>query len=75
LGGLNVMYPFAQFMFPSLDRSAEPPAAIAALISKGDHGVSSGRGVYDWAGGRGAALLSSRRQELLRWLKVDGERK
>ena len=75
LGGLNVMYPFAQFMFPSLDRSAEPPAAIGALISKGDHGVSSGRGVYDWADGRGAALLSSRRQELLRWLKVDGERK
>jgi 3-hydroxybutyryl-CoA dehydrogenase len=71
LGGLDVMYPFAQFMFPSLDRSVEPPADIGDLVRNGDRGVSSGRGVYDWADGSGAALALSRRQELFRWLKSD----
>jgi 3-hydroxybutyryl-CoA dehydrogenase len=72
LGGLDTMYHFAQFLFPSLDRSAEPPASIGALVRDGHRGVPSGRGVYDWAERSGAALLSARRQELLRWLKIDG---
>jgi 3-hydroxybutyryl-CoA dehydrogenase len=71
LGGLDTMYHFAQFLFPSLDRSAEPPTAIGALVREGNRGVASGRGIYDWADEGGAALLSSRRQELLRWLKID----
>jgi 3-hydroxybutyryl-CoA dehydrogenase len=66
------MYHFAEFLFPSLDRSVEPPTGIGALVRDGHRGVSSGRGVYDWADRTGAALLSSRRQELLRWLKIDG---
>jgi 3-hydroxybutyryl-CoA dehydrogenase len=72
LGGLDTMYHFAQFLFPSLDRSVKPPTAIGALVREGHRGVSSGRGVYNWAERSGAALLSSRRQELLRWLKIDG---
>jgi 3-hydroxybutyryl-CoA dehydrogenase len=71
LGGLDTMYHFAQFLFPSLDRSVEPPTAIGALVREGNRGVASGRGIYDWADGSGAALLSSRRRELLRWLKID----
>jgi 3-hydroxybutyryl-CoA dehydrogenase len=71
LGGLDTMYHFAQFLFPSLDQSAEPPAAIGALVRAGNRGVPSGRGIYDWTARNGAALLSSRRQELLRWLKMD----
>jgi len=72
LGGLDTMYHFAQFLFPSLDQSVEPPTAIGALVRDGNRGVSSGQGIYDWADRSGAALLSSRRQELLRWLKIDG---
>jgi 3-hydroxybutyryl-CoA dehydrogenase len=71
LGGLDTMYHFARFLFPSLDRSAEPPTEIGALVRDGHRGVPSGRGVYDWAERSGAALLSARRQELLRWLKMD----
>ena len=56
----------------SFDRSVKPPTAIGALVREGHRGVSSGRGVYNWAERSGAALLSSRRQELLRWLKIDG---
>jgi 3-hydroxybutyryl-CoA dehydrogenase len=72
LGGLDTMYHFAQFLYPSLDRSAEPPASVGALVRDGKRGVSSGQGIYDWAQRSGTALLSSRRQELLRWLKIDG---
>jgi 3-hydroxybutyryl-CoA dehydrogenase len=71
LGGLDTMYHFAQFLFPSLDRSVEPPTAIAALVRDGNRGASSGRGIYDWPDESGAALHSSRRRELLRWLTID----
>jgi 3-hydroxybutyryl-CoA dehydrogenase len=74
LGGLDTMYQFAKFLFPSLDRSVEPPTAIGALVRDGNRGVSSGRGIYDWADRKGEALLASRRQELLRWLKIEGAR-
>jgi 3-hydroxybutyryl-CoA dehydrogenase len=72
LGGLDTMYHFAQFLFPSLDRSAEAPMSIGALVREGHRGVASGRGIYDWSDKSGAALLSARRRELLRWLKIDG---
>lgn len=71
LGGLDTMYHFASFLQPSLDRSSEPPAAIEELVKAGNRGVSSGRGVYDWNGRDGTALLASRRRELIRWLKND----
>jgi 3-hydroxybutyryl-CoA dehydrogenase len=72
LGGLDTMYHFAKFLFPSLDRSAEPPTSIGALVREGHRGVASGRGIYDWSDQSGAAPLAARRRELLRWLKIDG---
>jgi 3-hydroxybutyryl-CoA dehydrogenase len=72
LGGLDTMYHFAQFLFPSLDRSTEPPMPIGALVREGHRGVANGRGIYDWSDQSGEALLSARRHELLRWLKIDG---
>lgn len=73
LGGLDTMYNFARFLAPWLDSSSEPPEQVGALVRDGHFGVSSGKGVYDWAERDGSALLSARRRELMRWLRVDEE--
>ena len=71
LGGLDIMYHFARFLAPSLDTSFEPPELVAALVQHGHRGVPSGKGIYDWTKRDGKALQAARRNELLRWLKLD----
>jgi len=75
LGGLDTMYHFARFLNPHLDTSTEPPSAIKTLVDAGHRGVTTGVGVRVWDRAQGNALLSQRRQELLRWLKADQDSK
>jgi 3-hydroxybutyryl-CoA dehydrogenase len=71
LGGLDTMDHFARFLLPHLDTSTEPPSQIKTLVDAGHRGVATGRGVRAWDRTEGDTLMSQRRQELLRWLKVD----
>jgi 3-hydroxybutyryl-CoA dehydrogenase len=75
VGGLDTMYHFARFLQPDLDRSSDPPEKIGALVAAGARGLPNGKGIYDWGARDGAALLAARKQELIRWLKVDRERR
>ena len=65
LAGLDTMHAFAEFLFPSLDNSDRPPAAMR------DAGTGSpgGRGIYDWTQRDGRALVAERYEELFRHLK------
>lgn len=69
LGGLDTFHAFAAFLFPSLDRSAEPPAAMGDLALQGHRGLPSGRGIYDWSTRDGQGLVAKRVEELFRHLK------
>ncbi len=75
LGGLETMYHFARFLQPTLDVAPEPPATIGDLVRAGHKSLASGGGVYDWTKRDGEALLAERRAELIRWLKVDRDRR
>jgi 3-hydroxybutyryl-CoA dehydrogenase len=68
VGGLDTMHAFAAFLFPSLDASAEPPAAMGGLVAEGHRGLPSGRGIYDWGRRDGRALVRERVDELFRHL-------
>jgi 3-hydroxybutyryl-CoA dehydrogenase len=68
LGGLDTFHAFSAFLFPELDRSVEPPAALGALVREGHRGLASGRGLYDWSARDGADLLARRAEELFRRL-------
>ena len=37
----------------------------------GHRGLASGKGVHDWAGRDGNALVAARMEELFRWLAAD----
>ncbi len=71
LGGLDTFHAFAAFLFPGLDGSAEPPAAMGKLVEEGHRGLPSGRGLYDWATRDGRALVAERMEELFRHLGSD----
>jgi 3-hydroxybutyryl-CoA dehydrogenase len=71
LGGLDTMYHFARFLQPHLCVSTEPPSRIKTLVEAGNRGVATGLGVRAWDENQGRTLMSSRRRELLRWLKAD----
>lgn len=68
LGGLDTFHAFAAFLFPGLDRSAEPPAAMGELVRQGHRGLPSGHGIYDWSARDGRGLLAKRVEELFRYL-------
>lgn len=69
LGGLDTFHAFAAFLFPGLDRSAEPPAAMGELVRTGHRGLPSGHGIYDWSVRDGQALVTKRVEELFRQLR------
>jgi len=71
VGGLDTMVAFARFLQPHLNGDPLPPARVAAISAAGDHGLPSGKGIYDWSKRDGAALLAARRAELFRWLAAD----
>jgi 3-hydroxybutyryl-CoA dehydrogenase len=70
LGGIETMYQFARSLLPELDRSAEPPAAIAELLRQTPAGTAR-RGVHDWSRRDDQALLRMRNGELFRWVSRD----
>ena len=71
VGGLETMVAFAEFLQPHLDTQPLPPAAVRELPAAGHRGIASGKGVHDWAGRDGQALVAARMEELFRWLAAD----
>src|SRR5205814_1375491 len=67
VGGLDTMYEFSRFLFPTLDTAEEPPRRMA----EAGRGLPGGRGIYDWSERDGQALVRARYEELFRHLAAD----
>ena len=70
-GGLDTLHAFGAYLIPHLRNDSEPARAVTELVEAGHRGLPSGRGVYDWSGRDGAALLAEREAELFRHLARD----
>lgn len=46
--GLDTHHAVEEYLLPDLDRGTEPNALTAELAERGDHGLKTGEGVYDW---------------------------
>ena len=64
LGGLDIMHMFAEFLLPDLEDSKELPEALTELVRNGNHGLKTGRGIYNWKKRDGDALLAARADRL-----------
>jgi len=65
LGGLEVFTNICTYLFKDLSSEKEPQACLTDLIKKGDLGVKTGRGFYEYGGKTLAELLSARDQKLI----------
>jgi 3-hydroxybutyryl-CoA dehydrogenase len=55
-GGVDVWLTVAGLLFPDLATSAAPPAFAREIAARGDFGLKTGRGFYDWTPEQAAAL-------------------
>lgn len=64
LGGLDVFAGIADYLFADLCGSRETPPSLAGLRARGDLGVKTGRGFYDYPDGAAARAVSARDAKL-----------
>jgi 3-hydroxyacyl-CoA dehydrogenase len=55
-GGVDVWLTVAGMLFPDLATSAAPPAFAREIVARGEFGLKTGRGFYDWTPEQAAAL-------------------
>ena len=60
LGGLDIFNNIASYLFADLSDKKEPFGMLADRAAKGEFGVKSGRGFYDYANGRDAEIIEYR---------------
>lgn len=75
LGGLDIMNKFAEFLLPDLDTAKAPPPAVGELVTHGNFGLKTGKGVYDWSKRDGKALLAARADRLFQHMAEDAAKK
>jgi 3-hydroxybutyryl-CoA dehydrogenase len=71
LGGLDILHAFSEFLFPAIDKSDAPPEALTELVRQGNHGLKTGKGIYDWSQRDGQALAARRADRLFQHLAED----
>ncbi|HPF18251.1 MAG TPA: 3-hydroxyacyl-CoA dehydrogenase family protein [Bacillota bacterium] len=66
LGGLDTFYRISQYLFKDLSDAKAVPDMLKDLTEEGALGVKSGRGFYDYSGGRGAEVISKRDADFIK---------
>jgi 3-hydroxybutyryl-CoA dehydrogenase len=70
LGGLDVWRRVIENLAPELCRDERAPAPLRDRVERGDLGAKSGRGIYDYTGGRAAERLRRRDRALVRLARL-----
>jgi len=69
MAGLDIYYRVSQYLNKDLDRSQGPAPIVEDMVNKGDLGLKSGKGFYDYSGQDVQALMGGRIKKLLLLLK------
>jgi 3-hydroxybutyryl-CoA dehydrogenase len=69
MAGLDVWQAITSYLYPLIDDSKTPQALLADRAGRGEYGLKSGRGFYEWTPAEAAAALAKRDAELLRHLR------
>jgi 3-hydroxybutyryl-CoA dehydrogenase len=48
VGGYDILYGAASYLFPDLDNSTTPPESLRRQVERGDLGIKTGKGIYTW---------------------------
>ncbi len=66
LGGLDTFYHIADYLFPEISDAKEVHGMLRQLYEKGEYGVKTGSGFYDYSGGRGEEVIRKRDEDFLK---------
>jgi len=66
LGGIDVFYKIASYLFDDLENRRDVPDLLKSLYENGCLGVKSGRGFYDYTGGKAEAAVKDRDRKVIR---------
>jgi 3-hydroxybutyryl-CoA dehydrogenase len=69
VGGLDVIAAIHTYLLADLDSSTEPQDLLTDLVERGNLGVKTGRGFYDWSDRDATDLARRRDEELIMRLK------
>jgi 3-hydroxybutyryl-CoA dehydrogenase len=73
MAGLDVWQAITSYLYPLISDAKVPQALLADRATRGDLGLKSGRGFYEWTPPEAAAALAKRDAELLRHLRPPNE--
>ena len=68
MAGLDVWQAIASNLYPGISSAQEPQPLLAERAARGDFGLKTGRGFYEWSPEEARAALAKRDAELLRHL-------
>ena len=66
LGGLDIFYHVAEYLVPDLCSSKEIPPLLREKYEKGEYGVKSGKGFYDYSNGKGKKAVRERDEKFIK---------
>jgi len=68
--GLDILVAVGRQLFKTLDNSTESPPFLAEKVARGEMGIKSGKGFYDYTGRTRAQVLDEHNRRLLRQLTL-----
>jgi 3-hydroxybutyryl-CoA dehydrogenase len=76
LSGVDLVNNVAKGLYKTLDASKAPQKLVQDMVARGEVGIKSGKGFYDWKGGQRnvEAILKLRDEHLIRMLKKRKEK-
>lgn len=72
LNGLDIHHDIAQHLYPKLANQHKPSLLLSEKVQKGDLGVKTGKGFYDWSDHSPHEIISQKNKQLLKllfWLR------
>ena len=72
LAGLDLQLAIQRELWPEIDASVEPNPKVAAMVERGDLGVKTGRGYFDWSGQDPEQVLREQNEALVDMMAATG---
>jgi len=69
LGGLDTFYNVSSYLIEDLDTSKTPSQLLKSLVDKGNYGVKTGAGFYDYSGSKADEVIQNRDDKFLKMLR------
>ena len=66
IGGLDTYYNISNYLLEDLSDAKEVPSILNDLIQRGEYGVKSGKGFYDYTNGRDKEIIKKRDESFIK---------